>query len=135
MENKIKHLEMVQNVISRMAGNSFLIKSWCVTLVSALLVLSSRNANILFILVAFFPVLMFWILDAFFLRQERLFRRLYDEIRFLDEKSVDFSMNTSPFVERSASWLKVAFSGTLVLFYVTIVGSILIVFLFVRIVS
>jgi len=31
MENKIKHLEMLQNVIARMASNSFIIKGWSVT--------------------------------------------------------------------------------------------------------
>ena len=35
MESKIAHLEMVQAVITRMAGNSFLIKGWSVTLVAA----------------------------------------------------------------------------------------------------
>ena len=32
-DNKIKHLEMVQDVIKRMASNSFILKGWAVTLV------------------------------------------------------------------------------------------------------
>jgi hypothetical protein len=36
---KEKHLELIQAVISRMAGNSFLLKGWSVTLAAALLAL------------------------------------------------------------------------------------------------
>ena len=132
MENKIKHMEMIQNIINRMASNSFLVKGWCVTLVSAVFVLSAKDANTMFIAIAFFPVLMFWILDAYFLRQERLFRKLYDKVRTIDESSVDFSMNTAPFTASIASWLKVAFSQTLVLFYGAIVVAILLAVLIVR---
>ena len=64
MEKKIKHLEMIQVIINRLAGNSFLLKGWCVTLVSALLALSSKDSNTKFILVAYYPVFMFWILDG-----------------------------------------------------------------------
>ena len=34
MEKKIKHLEMIQGVINRMAGNSFALKGWSVTLIA-----------------------------------------------------------------------------------------------------
>lgn len=125
MEKKIKHMEMIQNVVSRMAGNSFLLKGWCVTLVSALLALASKDSNTKFILVAYFPVMMFWILDSYFLWQERLFRKLYDKIRVTDEGAIDFSMNTSTLVEQTAPWPRVAFSITLVLFYGTMIGAVL----------
>lgn len=32
MENKQKHLEFIQSIINRMAGHSFLLKGWGVTL-------------------------------------------------------------------------------------------------------
>ncbi|MEN9503463.1 MAG: hypothetical protein RI964_2748 [Pseudomonadota bacterium] len=35
--DRLKHLEMLQQVITRMASNSFLIKGWSITLISALL--------------------------------------------------------------------------------------------------
>lgn len=132
MENKVKHLEMVQNIINRMANSSFLMKGWCITLVSALFVLASKGADTRFIVVAFFPVLMFWILDAYFLRQERLFRKLYDSIRVANEDTIDFSMNTLPFVKETASWSRVAASRTLLLFYGIIIVAILLVVLIVR---
>jgi len=125
MEKKIKHIEMIQSIVSRMASNSFLLKGWCVTLVSALLALASKDSNTKFILVAYFPVMMFWILDSYFLWQERLFRKLYDKVRVTDEGAIDFSMNTSTLVEQTAPWARVAFSITLVLFYGTMIGAVL----------
>ena len=60
MESKIAHLEMVQAVITRMAGNSFLIKGWSVTLVAALFALAAAHTNPLFVYLAYFPTFMFW---------------------------------------------------------------------------
>jgi hypothetical protein len=45
MESKLKHLELVQGVINRMAGNSFILKGWSVTLTSALFALAAKDAN------------------------------------------------------------------------------------------
>lgn len=132
MDAKIEHLKMIQAVIKRMAGNSFLLKGWCVTLVSALLALSSKDSDSRFVVVALFPVLIFWILDAYFLRQERLFRKLYDKIRTEAATPVDFSMDTSVFVPETASWLGVMFSKTLALFYAAMAGAILLVLILVR---
>src|SRR3989344_3113038 len=43
MENKRKHLEFIQTVISRMAGNLFFLRGWTITLIGALLALFSKN--------------------------------------------------------------------------------------------
>lgn len=116
-ENKRKHLEMIQSIISRMANHSFYIKGWCIALVSALFALAAaKDTNIKLILVAFIPAIMFWSLDAYYLRQERLFRKLYDKVRSTTDET-DFSMNTLPVALETASWLRVAFSLTLGLFY------------------
>src|SRR5437660_9064362 len=125
-EKKIAHLEMLQGIIKRMGGNSFLIKGWSVTLVSALFALAAADTNPLFAYLAYFPSLVFWALDAYFLRQERLFRRLHDKVRLLTEASIDFSMRTSEFERNEASTFKVAFSKTLLAFRGTIVGTIVI---------
>lgn len=129
MEAKIKHLEIIQNVINRMANNSFLLKGWSVVLVSALFALAANGSNIFFIYLACFPALAFWILDGFFLWQERLYRKLYDKVREKSSSEIDFSMDTSPMVEEVDPWLKVIFSKTLNIFHGIIVGTILIVML------
>ena len=60
-EKKLKHLEFIQNVISRMNSNSFMIKGWCVTLVSALFALAAKDSEIRFAVIAYFIIPMFWI--------------------------------------------------------------------------
>jgi len=132
MDRKITHLQMLQAVISRMAGNSFLLKGWSVTLVSAMFALAAAKANIYFIYSAYFPVLTFWTLDGYFLRQERLFRALYDQVRLLrDDQPVDFSMDTRPVVANVPSWSATSLSVTLRLFYGVVFGSVVLVMLLV----
>ena len=79
MDTKIKHLELIQSVINRMASNSFLLKGWAVTLVSALFVLADKQAKPQFILIAYIPIAAFWILDGYYLSLERKFRDLYND--------------------------------------------------------
>ncbi len=80
MDKTIAHLGFIQAIISRMGANSFLLKGWSVTLVAAIFVLSAKDANPRFVLLAYFPVVVFWALDGFFLHQEKLFRKLYEEV-------------------------------------------------------
>ena len=93
MENKLKHLEMIQGIINRMASNSFALKGWSVTLVAGIFALSSKDANEIYFLIAYIPIVVFWFLDAYYLLQERLFRSLYGKVRRLSEDEIDFDMN------------------------------------------
>ncbi|MBU1036740.1 hypothetical protein KKF32_01730 [Patescibacteria group bacterium] len=126
MENKQKHLEFIQGVISRMASNLFFLRGWTITLIAALLALFVKDSSHDYILVIYFPVIIFWILDGYFLSQERLFRALYNHVRKLDEKNIDFSMDTSNFKAYENGWLCSIFSKTLLIFYLTLVGVMLI---------
>lgn len=121
MEKKLKQLEMLQAVISRMAKNSFLLKGWNVVLVSAIFVLASSELKSQLVYLAYLPTVVFWLLDGYFLRQERLFRKLYDKVRMIAEEDIDFSMNTMPIDTEVASWLRVAVSRTLLLFHGAII--------------
>ncbi len=127
MENKHKHLEFIQTVINRMSGNSFLLKGWAVTLVAALFVLSAKDTNHSYVLISYFPVVIFWILDGYFLSQERLFCDLYNAVRKLNDKQIDFSMDTSLYKKCRNSWICSMFSITLLLFYLPLVGVMLFV--------
>ena len=72
------HLTIMQGVIQRMAENSRSCKVWCVTLVSAVLVLVARTENSDHALIALLPTLLFLILDTYYLALEQAFRRSYD---------------------------------------------------------
>ena len=135
-DNPVKHLELIQNVITRMANNSFLLKGWTVTIVAALLALAAQNSNLKFVILAFFPVMAFWILDAFYLWQERLFRALYNDIRkkAKEEQSKDpFSLDTTPYKSSVQSWARTAISKTIVIFYGSIIVTIFIVIVAIKI--
>ncbi len=122
MENKQKHLEFIQNTINRMAGNLFFLRGWTITLIAALFALFAKDANSRYIFVVYFPVIIFWILDGFFLSQERLFRDLYNDVRKRDEKKIDFSMDTSKYKKYyKNSWIATMFSSTLLFFYLPVV--------------
>lgn len=79
-ESKIKHLEFIQATITRMNQNSFQIKGWMITIVSALLALYANSENAIYIFIAIVPVIIFWMLDAYYLQQERKFRGVYNDI-------------------------------------------------------
>jgi len=121
---------MIQAIISRLSKNSFLLKGWSVTLVSALLALATVNLHKEFIYLAYFPGLAFWLLDGFYLRQERLFRRLYERVRLLDDSQIDFSMNTQLVENEVCSWWELVRSRTLAIFYGSEMLAIIIVMLF-----
>ncbi len=117
-ENKRKHLEFIQNTISRMSGNLFFLRGWTVTLITAMFALFVKDANQRFIFVAYIPLLVFWMLDGYFLSQERLFRALYEHVRKLPQERIDFSMDTTKYRgHRGNSWLAAILSHTLLMFY------------------
>lgn len=120
MDNKVNHLEMIQGVISRMASNSFALKGWAVTLVAGIFALSSKDADKLYFLVAYIPIIVFWWLDAYYLLQERLYRALYNKVRNLPENEINFDMDTSPseFHTNKNTYLWCLFSKTILWFYV-----------------
>ena len=72
------HLTILQGVIQRMAENSRSCKVWCVTLVSAILVLVARTGEPRHALLALAPALLFLLLDAYYLALERAFRNSYN---------------------------------------------------------
>lgn len=129
MEAKLKHLEMIQGVINRMAGNSFLLKGWSVTLTSALFALAAKDANQFFVYLAYFPCATFWSLDGYFLRQERLYRKLYHAVSKIAPSDIDFSMNATAYENDVDSWFSTCFSITLRGFHGTVFGTIVIIML------
>jgi len=118
-----KHLELIQGVINRMAGNSFQLKGWSVVLVSALFALAAKDMRVHFVFVAYFPAIAFWVLDGYFLRQERMYRRLYDAVRELrTESDSDFSLDASGYRDKVDSWLGTCLSDTLLIFHGMVLG-------------
>ncbi len=117
MNAKLKHLEFIQNTISRMGGNLFILKGWAVTLVIALFTFIAKENNGVFILFAFVILITFWIIDGFYLSRERCYRALYDSVRVKKEKDIDFEMKYEKFYSKKNTWISSIFSQTLLIFY------------------
>ncbi|MCX5782443.1 MAG: hypothetical protein NT145_07050 [Elusimicrobia bacterium] len=72
------HLGILQGVIVRMATNSTSAKTWCITIVSAILVLVADKGKPNFAFLAFIPTLLFLALDVYYLALEKGFRNAYN---------------------------------------------------------
>ena len=73
-----KYLDILQSAISRMATNSFQLKGWSVALGSVIVGLTAKDAQPQLAVIALLPVVVFCVLDAYFLGLERGFRDLYE---------------------------------------------------------
>jgi len=120
-ERVIKHLEITQGVINRLAHNSFLIKGWSMTILAAAILFLARvdNINSVYLTLSFIiPVIGFWILDGYFLWQERLFRGIYNDIR--NQEDTDFKMDIPAQLKKPKNqWSNATLSVTLIIFYLT----------------
>jgi hypothetical protein len=96
-------------------------------LTSALFALAAKDANPLFVYLAYFPCATFWALDGYFLRQEQLFRKLFVEVATNQNGDKNFSMNTAPFESGVDTWLVTTFSLTLRLFHCTVFAVIVLI--------
>ena len=94
-EKKIKHLEMIEAVIERMAKNCFQLKGWAMTLVAIVGALGAQGSDKKFMLLAFIPILGFWVLDAFYLQQERRYKQLYKNVAIKNEDEIDFNLDAN----------------------------------------
>ena len=83
------HLGIMQNIIQRMASNSSASKAWCVTLVSAVLVIVADKGKPDYAYIAMLPTFVFAALDAYYLALEKAFRNSYNDfISKLHNKSL-----------------------------------------------
>ena len=116
---RLKHLELIQQAITRMANNSFLLKGWSVTLLAAILAIAASKEGLhKLVWIGFLPLVAFWLLDGYFLRQERLYRKLWDQVRAqAQDQPSDFTMDASAFSAEVPSWLQTCLSETLSIFH------------------
>lgn len=130
--NKQVHLTNILNVITRMGNNSFALKGWAVGVMIAVYSFASSNTNKA-IIVTLIPLIVIWILDAYYLMTERKFRKLYDEERMKNEDDIDFSMDYNNVVLKMGelskySLFKALFSKTVMPFYIVCIITTIIIY-------
>lgn len=123
---RIKHLEMIQSVISRLGNDEFIVKGWAVTVAGAFYGFALAESEWKLGLASIVTTAAFWGLDTYFLRSERLFRELFELVRRKHESIEPFFMSaTSPdclaIIAKSrpevASWWRTAWRPTLRVLY------------------
>lgn len=123
MEKDVLHkeIDLIQACITRMANNSFLLKGWTITIVAVVLALADKSIDpALLSSLVLIPLFSFWYLDTFFLRTEKMYRKMYEwvlEKRCQDDNTYLYDLNPHRFKDKVDSTRKVMFSVTLRWFY------------------
>ncbi|MET8840609.1 hypothetical protein ABZW67_10985 [Streptomyces rubiginosohelvolus] len=125
-DERLKHLDYLHATIARQASHSFAVKGWALTVSAAIYAYAGSNLHWWNALVGIMPAIAFGWLDAFYLRQERLFRELYNASSTASTAVPVFSMNTAPYADPSryphCAWSYVVRANTLWIFYGVIIG-------------
>jgi len=127
-ENFREYLNLIQNIINRLAQNSFRVKEWYPVIFSAVILISFTYSDslskILIYSMLSIILLAFWYLDSYYLRQERLFRSLYNKkvAEFNDSTKRNrmkiFIMNVKEFLEIEQRTFRIMFSISELCFYI-----------------
>lgn len=88
---KIAYLQMIQEPINRMSTISSVLKGFSATTVATFMTVSYEKV----LLISFLPIIAFAALDIYYLKLERRFRFLFEEVR-LGKHDTDFSLRLQP---------------------------------------
>ena len=118
---RIAHLAMLQGVITRMGANSFTLKALAATFGSAAVAVMAtvETPSLYYAAAAIVPMVIFWLMDAQYLRLERAYRKLYDKVRKGTEVEA-YSLEATPFMDDSGPVLRLAVSWSVSWFYAAI---------------
>ena len=111
-DDRRQHLAFIQDVITRMNSNSFSLKGLMITIIAALAALTVNDENkstaVFYLAIALLLVLIFWFLDAYYLKKERQYRMLYEEA--VKEKAELYEMKVDGYY---VCYFEVLFSKTM----------------------
>lgn len=132
-ENKRSHLNMIQQVITRMGNNSFALKGWSVGMIIAIYAFAGQNSHKA-VVVTLIPLIVFWFLDSYYLTLERKFRALYNDVRLKKEDEIDFDMNFDNIILsmkdlKKYGFVNVFISKTILPFYLVCIATTLVIYL------
>ncbi|TPD70491.1 hypothetical protein [Flavobacterium microcysteis] len=130
-EEKRQHLEFIQNIINRLSTNSIQLKAITITLTAGLLAVYSTSPKIFLIYLASIQVIFFWLLDSYYLQQERKFRGVYNDVSGITSNFTikDYEMPIEKYKKGKYSFFRCVFSFSKLLFFGSIF-SILILTIF-----
>jgi len=105
---RLKYIDLIQAVITRQASNAFLVKGWALTVAAAFYGYVASHLSWEAAATSLLPTVGFYYLDAFYLRQERLFRALWNDVVGNQQAVALFSMDTTAYKSTDrCTWLNV----------------------------
>lgn len=101
-DDQRKHLDFIQAVVSRLASSSSAAKGWGLTVATTAFGFSATTAVPVVAGLGLVVVVFFGLLDSYYLREERLFRCLYNDAR---KGQVEvYSMDKNAYSSRCRRW-------------------------------
>lgn len=136
-ENEAQHRLFVHNIINRLNNNSFHIKAIMITIAGAFLAIYGSTSKEIFIVVPCPLIFIFWLLDSYYLQQEKKFRGIYNDICDLVPKKKKkttklFEINPKIYKGWKYSFFKSMFSSSLVLLYLALILLLLLIYLLLK---
>jgi uncharacterized membrane protein YozB (DUF420 family) len=116
LDAKLKHLDMIQAIVNRLASNSFVFKGWAATVIAGISAFAAKDTSRRIMLVALLATLLFWLSDAYYLSLERRYRVLYQHVADLPNDKINFSMKLLD-NHKFKAWFKALYSEILIVFY------------------
>lgn len=86
-----EYLSMIQEPIGRLSNAASVFKGFAATIVTGVAALSYGEISLKLLILSFLPILAFLALDIYYLRLERRYRGLYNDV-LSGKHTVDFSM-------------------------------------------
>ena len=93
----VAHLNMIQGIIGRMSRFSANAKNFCITICAAIIAVAFQQQTSVLNWVAVGIVVIFFLMDAYYLSLERRYRDFYEEVAARDvAANADMSLKTNP---------------------------------------
>ncbi|EMT6385487.1 hypothetical protein WMR60_004086 [Providencia rettgeri] len=132
----ISSLGYIQDIIKRMASNSFFIKGWALSISAVIIALMpkldeiesySPNSIPIVITLSIVILFMFSLLDTYYLQQERIFRNEYNrKVESIDNEEIKNSLIIISLKKVKTSYLSVYFTISIVPYYFIMISSLII---------
>jgi hypothetical protein len=117
----LKYLDYLQAAITRIAGYSFLIKGWIITITTLIITVSLQQKTSHFYPIGILAVAMFWVLDSYYLNTERGFRRLFNNAVAACQRDDPATFDMNPGPVSFAALIRLMFRPVLLLVHGTLI--------------
>lgn len=131
-ENKRCYLQLIQEPICRMSTNSAIFKGFAATITAGISTIDHETVNLIVLGLSFLPVLIFAIMDIYYLMLERKFRFLFKQVAE-GQHDIDFSLELTKdpleIIKAKARVIDCVKSPSVGLFYPILIAILVVVFI------